>query len=500
MMIDQSGRGMRPAWLGVLGVAFAAAISSVVYLLGLRYTGAFDDDVAVTAVMTSTGDGLPELADVKFRGMLVGSVADVGIAAKGERQNVRIDLKSDVAMSIPETVTARVVPANIFGVTAIELVDNGAAPRGLREGATIRQDTSAATTQLQTTLTTLRTVLDSIQPEKLGRVLGTLADALDPAARAPGSTIERLDAWTTRVRATPGIGELLGDLGAAAAAVDASAPELVEVLEESITAARTITERRAGVIELLTSAGGAVDATNRLFAANPDAGKELVIGLDETFGALAADPDAIAVTAANLDDALGRLATVFNWGPSKQMAWVIDVSFTPFEQYTARDCPHYGTLPGPRCGTGSVPDVPVPQEFPPNLLPRRVEGAGPALPELPNPPELPAIPQAPMPGLPQMPALPQMPWLPSIPGFPQMPGLPQMPGAPQVPPIPGSRIVPGGSQENHPAVSVGPLRGVAAIAALTGGTPSAAQWLLLGPVLADGAITVSADPTAERGR
>ncbi|MEV6392771.1 MlaD family protein [Nocardia xishanensis] len=483
MMIDQSGRGLRPAWLGVIGVGFAAVISTVVYLLGLRYTGAFDDAVEVTAAMTSTGDGLPERADVKFRGMLVGSVAEVAIAAKGERQNVRLDLKHGVAPSIPESVTARVVPANIFGVTAIELVDNGAAPRGLRQGAFIRQDTSAATTQLQTTLTTLRTVLDSIQPAKLGRVLGTLADALDPAARAPGSTIERLDEWTTRVRATPGIGELLGDLGAAAAAVNESAPELAEVLGESVTAARTITERRAGVIALLTSAGGAVDATNGLFAANPDAGKELVTGLDETFGALAADPDAIAVTAANLEDALGRLATVFDWGPSKQMNWAVDVTFTPFEQYTAQDCPHYGTLPGPRCGTASVPDEPAPQNFPPNLLPRRLEAA--PLPALSLP--IPSVPQV-VPPLPQLPELP-LPALP-IPGLPRLPALPPIPGLPALP----------GPQANQPAASVGPVRGVAAIAALTGATPSAAQWLLLAPVLADGAITVSTHPIPERER
>ncbi|WP_068065018.1 MCE family protein [Nocardia xishanensis] len=144
------------------------------------------------------GGGLPERADVKFRGMLVGASRKSPFAAKGERQNVFLDLKHYVAPSIPESMTARVLPANIFGVTAIELVDNDAAPRGLRQGAVIRQDASAATTQLRTTLTTLRTVLDRIQPAKLGRVLGTLADAMDPAARAG------LDHRTSRPVGQPG--------------------------------------------------------------------------------------------------------------------------------------------------------------------------------------------------------------------------------------------------------------------------------------------------------
>ncbi|WP_280235680.1 MlaD family protein [Nocardia cyriacigeorgica] len=495
MIIDASGRGPSNRTLGLFGLTLLAAISAVIYLLGLRYTGAFDDRVEVIATLTSTGDGLPERADVKFRGMLVGSVDEVDIVAKGERQRVVIDLEPAAAEGIPVDVTARVVPANIFGVTAIELVDNGAAPRGLRPGSTIEQDTSRATTELQTTLTTLRTVLDHIQPEKLGRVLGTLADALDPGARAPGSTIERLDIWTTQVRAIPEIGDLLGDLGAATAAISASTPELIDVLAASVTSARTITERRTGVVALLTGAGTAIDATNALFARNPDAGKELVAGLDDTFGALAADPDAIAVSVANLNEALGKLAGVFHWGPSRQMSWAIDVTFTPFQQYTAADCPRYGQLSGPRCVDGSVPNSAPPQRLPPALIPRHLESAGP-------PPTTPGIP-----GLPQMPVIPGLPGIPAVPTLPFP--LPLAPGpAPAPVPVPVPVPVP-----DHPAATTGghpdarpepalsddepttppsteALRGRAAVAALVGGEPNSAQLLLLGPALTGGSVTV----------
>lgn len=532
MIIDPSGRGPSHRMLGLAGVAMLAVIATVVSLLGLRYAGAFDDRVAVVAMLTSSGDGLPERADVKFRGMLVGSVAGVEIVAKGERQRVEIDLLPEAAEDIPGNVTARVVPANIFGVTAVELVDNGAASRGLRAGTTIEQDTSRATTELQTTLTTLRTVLDHIQPEKLGRVLGTLADALDPAARVPGSTIERLDTWTTLVRAIPEIGELLGDLGAATTAISASAPELIDVLAESVTSARTITERRAGVVALLTGARGTIDATNALFARNPDAGKELVAGLDETFGALADDPDALPVSVANLNAALGKLATVFNWGPSKQMSWAIDVTFTPFQQYTAKDCPRYGEVAGPRCTDGSVPNATPVQQFPPSLVPRRLDSAGPA-PIAPGIPGVPGLPGSPgtagTPGTAGAPATPPTPGVPLIPGLPPLPfpvpgaptppppgtapgSAPAGPAAPGTPrpaattagtaesgeatpqpePAPGSPADPGAAsltQQSAPATTR-PLRGRAAVAALVGGEPNAAQLLLLGPVLAGGSLVV----------
>ncbi|MEV6066213.1 MCE family protein [Nocardia sp. NPDC052001] len=419
MYIDPSGRGLSAAWLALIGLLIAAVTTATVYLLGLRYTGAFADTVDVTARLTSTGDGLPQRADVKFRGMLVGQVGSSGIAAAGERQDVVLRIKPELAQSIPSTVTARVVPNNLFGVTAVELIDNGPSGQGLRTGATIVQDTSTVTTQLQATLTTLRTVLDAIDPIKLAHVLGSLADALDPAFRMPGSTIERLDTWTTEVRAIPGVGDLLGDLGAAASALNRSAPQLIDTLTESVTVARTLTDHRAGLVALLTSASGAVDATNDLFARNPGAGPELVGGLDQTFGALARDPDAIAASVADLNAALGKLSTVFNWGPDELMSWVMDLSFTPFQQYTARDCPRYGELAGPRCTAAAAP------------------GSG--------------------------------------------------------SPLPSGLTQPASSR-------TGGLQGAEAISALTGGNPTAAQLMLLGPILTGGSLTVTDSTPRPGGR
>ncbi|WP_062984031.1 MCE family protein [Nocardia anaemiae] len=460
MLLDPSGRGPTARQLTLAGIAMATAAALLLYLLGLRYTGYFQDKVSVVAVLTSTGDGLPTHADVKFRGMVVGSVAGVDVVARGERQNAALDLKPAVAGLVPANVTARVIPNNIFGVTAIELVDNGHATETLRAGARILEDTSEGTVRLQTTLSVLRDVLDHIQPEKLGRVLATLADALDPAARVPGSTIERLDTWLTQVHAIPGIGDLLGNLGRAVTALSVSAPELVGVLSDSVTTARTLTERRDNLVALLTNASGAVDSLNSLFARNPDAGKDLVVGLDGLFGGLARDPQAIPDTAANLNATLRRLGTAFGFGPGR-LVWKMDVSFTPFQQYTAKDCPHYGTMSGPRCGGSTVPDVAPPQEFPLQLMPQRLAAAGPA-------------PLAPTQGLP------------GIPGLPSIPGLPTIPGS----------TAPAADRSAQPNSD---LRGLDAAAAIVGGRPTTAQYLLMAPILAGGSVTVY-DTAPDEGR
>jgi phospholipid/cholesterol/gamma-HCH transport system substrate-binding protein len=523
MILDPSGRGATARQLTLAGLAMITAVALVVFLLGLRYTGRFEAKTTVTAVLTSTGDGLPARADVKFRGMVVGRVEDVAVAARGESQRAVLALQPQVAQVIPANVAARVVPANIFGVTAVELVDTSPTAATLRAGAEIPEDHSAATVQLQTALDVLRTVLNNIQPEKLGRVLSTLAAALDPSARVPGSTVERLDRWVTDVRDIDGIGDLLGNLGRAASALSVSAPDLVETLSKSVTTARTLTEQRTALVQLLTTGGHAVDTVNGLFARNPDSGKFLVSGLNGLFASLAEDPQAIPYAIATLNTALQRLQGTFTFGPKKQMVWKMDVSFTPFQQYTAKDCPHYGSMAGPRCGGASVPDTAPPQDYPPQLMPHRLDAAGPApVPATPVAPGASSVPNPPViPGLPMLPAIPGIavplapnPGVPAAgpggpggpagaPGGPEAgPGGPEAgPGGPAAGPGGAANPVEPGANAGGPGAdpaslggldpgvaSIRPagLRGADAVAALVGDNPNMAQVLLLSSVLAGG--------------
>ena len=441
-----------------------AVLILLLALLMMRYTGRFDNNMKVTAVLGTTGDGLPANADVKYRGVLVGTVDSVDVAAQGVQQRVNIEMAPDHIGGVPDTVTARVVPSNLFAITSIELVDNGpSAP--LQAGDEIAEDTSKGTIALQTTLTSLRSIADRIDPVQLGTVLGSLSAALDGRDRAPGSTIVRLDRWLTAVDAAfPDLGADLQNFAAAANGINASAPELIGVLNESIVTANTITEKRAELVTLLASAGGTVGTVNTLFARNPDSAKVAVSGMDDVFGALVTDPAAIPDTIANLNQSLRQLYTTFHWGPSQQMVWSADISFTPFKVYTRADCPRYGDLAGPSCYT--APTQNNPGVLPPELMPRRLDSAGPvpaAVTAAPDPSQL--IPQ--LPGLP-LPDLPQLPQLPP-------PGLP----APQ--PAPAQPAAAPASAD---------LRGPAAISALLGRTPNATQLMLLGAALQGGTVTI----------
>ncbi|MBF6272838.1 MULTISPECIES: MlaD family protein [Nocardia] len=495
MIIDPSGRGPTMRQLLIAGVCGIVVIAAALTLLMARYKGyILNPKVEVTANLTTTGDGLPAQADVKFRGVLVGAVKDVSVAAKGELQQVHINMKPDYISDIPANVTARVVPSNLFAVTSVELVYNGPDNASLKAGSQIAEDHSQGTIALQDTLTTVRTILNKIDPMQLGRVLSTLSYALDGSGRVPGSTVERLNNWFTQVRAAvPDPEGTLNDFSASFHALNQSAPDLMTTLSESVKTAQTIADKRSELAGLITGTSATIDKVNNLFARNPDVGKQLTSGTGDMFGALTEDPDAIPQAIANLNASVRKLSTTFHWGPQQQMIWNLGFTLTPYKPYDRSDCPRYGDMAGPSCGTAPVvSDIGPPT---PALKPRTLD-ASQGLPKLPPMPGLPAIPgvttgdtaqtaapqQAPKPGNPFA-------GTPLEGLFPQLPGLPGAPAAPAPQPAPAA--APASDGQKPTAGPIAYYTGRDAMSALLGRDPTTAEYLLLSSILRGGTLQVS---------
>ncbi|WP_131822929.1 MlaD family protein, partial [Mycobacteroides chelonae] len=111
---DYDSRSPSNRKLFVAGICLMITVVAMVALAIAKSKGQLDATVRVNAELINVGDGLPEKSDVKYRGVLVGSVADVVPATGGGPNLVRIDLKPYAAKDIPDTVTARVVPSNVF--------------------------------------------------------------------------------------------------------------------------------------------------------------------------------------------------------------------------------------------------------------------------------------------------------------------------------------------------------------------------------------------------
>ncbi|MFI6871090.1 MCE family protein [Nocardia sp. NPDC050406] len=484
MIIDPSGRGPTMRQLLIAGVCGLIVFALILGFLMARYQGYFIDKVNVTANLTTTGDGLPQNADVKFRGVLVGAVKEVSVAAKGELQEVHIEMKPEYVEGIPANVTARVVPSNLFAVTSVELVYNGADPAKahLKEGSQIEEDRSKGTIALQDTLTTVRDILSKIDPVQFGRVLGTLSYALDGSGRMPGSTVERVDRWLLAVdESIPDLGVMLNDFSDSFHALNQSAPDLMGVLADSVKTAQTISDRRAELASLITGTAGTVDKVNALFARNPDVGKEVTIGTSALFGAMSDDPGAIPQAIANLNTSIRALSSTFHWGTQQQMVWNMGLTFTPYKPYTQADCPRYGELAAPSCGT--APAESSPGVLPESLRPKALDSAA-GLPKLPVPEGFPSIPGLNAADTTQPGETPQ-------PNHP-FAGTPLEGLFPNL--VPGSTpVAPAAQPSDTVPASAGPISysGDAAITALLGRKPTIAEYMLLSSILRGGTLQVT---------
>ncbi|WP_280270528.1 MlaD family protein [Nocardia wallacei] len=343
-----------------------------------RSQGTFRDTVEVTADLVNVGDGLPEKSDVKYRGILVGLVRRVEPATRGGPNHVHIELRPDHAPGIPATVTARVVPSNVFAVPSIQLVDNGRGP-GLTAGAHIPEDRSLDTVRLQTSLTALSAIADAAGRGGSEPALGLLALA-ERASSGRGADAVRSGAELTRIAETLNRTMTLGDttstltaLSQALTALQSSAPDLLSAVHTASGPLRAAAERREQLHGMLS--GGLT--TGATVAAALENNTATLTGITARLGPVVGVLGDGSRNFLQISTSLTAQARTFNamWNAEDQSITAkIIIELTPHRAYTRADCPRYGTLEAPSCRTAPPgehtiigPDALAPPQ-PPRLI------------------------------------------------------------------------------------------------------------------------------------
>ncbi|MFI6776375.1 MlaD family protein [Nocardia sp. NPDC050412] len=376
ILFEPDGRGPSSVRLLVTGVCCAVAIATAATVMVANSRGALRKTVTVTAVMANVGDGLPAKSDVKFQGVRVGLVTAVTPAAQSGLNDVRIELDPHFASAIPGTVTARVVPSNVFAVPSVQLVYNSAAP-ALASGARIGQDRSLATVRLQTSLDQLRQIIAAVGREETDNAVGmlaTLAEATD--GRGAGiedaaSQLRDIVVELGKVVSVDAAPSTLDSLSAAMRELQSAAPDLLDTLHQAIVPLQTVAQQRAKLTALLSGGLHTLGTVGTALDNNTDKIIEITTHMSPALGALGDG----ASNFPQISISLTRMITRFNelWNPQTQrLTPRVIVQLTPNRQYTAADCPRYGELAGPNCANG--PTTPAPAEgLPPGFDPRRFQ-------------------------------------------------------------------------------------------------------------------------------
>ncbi|GAA2470499.1 MCE family protein [Streptomyces longisporus] len=252
------------------GVVFLAVLALLLSLSVAVYRQAFTPVVRIRLEADSLGNQLDPRADVKLRGLLVGEVRSVH--ADGQKATLDIALKPEYAADIPSDVRARLLPKTLFGEKYVDLVAPArSSARPIRAGDVITQDRTRVGIELQQVMNDLLPLLRTVQPGKLNATLSAFATALEGRGDRIGDNLTRVEDYLHRLNPhLPSLTEDFARLADVAQVYGDAAPDLMEILRNTVTTSRTLVAERDRLASALTTTAGAAGTAQDFLDENGD--------------------------------------------------------------------------------------------------------------------------------------------------------------------------------------------------------------------------------------
>jgi phospholipid/cholesterol/gamma-HCH transport system substrate-binding protein len=354
--------------LKALGIVFLCLLLAGVWLTYGVFTQRFTHFDEVTLDAPTIGLQMPERADVKIRGVIVGEV--LGFSATDEGATVRLGIFPSQLHSIPSNVTGAIVPKTLFGEKYVSLVvpDDRPAPTSLRPGATIPH--TRVPVEVQKVLADLYPLLRTVQPADINLTLNAISTALEGRGDELGRDVVTVDHYLKRIN--PQIPQIVDDLRLTTRVSNTYAdvtPEVAQILRNTIKTTGTLQDRHQQLQSLFTDVSSFSDTAHDFLRDNGDN----IIRLGQV-----SRPQAqmLARYAPEYPCLLGGLV---NAGKREAVAFrgftlhiVLETIPHQPRGYTPADQPVYGDRHGPNCLR--LPDPPYSQSHPVRHQPNFADG------------------------------------------------------------------------------------------------------------------------------
>ncbi|RYB93481.1 MCE family protein [Nocardioides oleivorans] len=351
-----------------LGIVFLVLILAAVWATYGVFTKKFSTYDEVTVHASRIGLQLPQRADVKIRGVIVGEV--LGFEPTAEGADITLGLYPDRTAQIPDDVTASILPKTLFGEKFVSLVipDGGSRARPIAAGDVIER--TQLSIEVEAVLSDLYPLLRAVQPADLNNTLNAVATALEGRGEQLGESIETLDGYLTRFN--PELPGLVEDLRLTASVSDTYAdvlPEVATILRNTITTTTTL-EDREDKLEALFNDVSRFAAVAERFSRNN--GDNLVRLADLSASQL----EVLARYAPGYPCLLGGLVNIGKLQAEAFRGFTLHIVLETLPNqprgYTAADVPVYGDKRGYYCGR--LPSPPWSQSNPVTHQPDFVDG------------------------------------------------------------------------------------------------------------------------------
>lgn len=258
----------RSGTLKVLGAAFIALMLFFLWVTWAFFTKAFVDYDAVTLKTTTTGVNLPQNADVKLRGMIVGEVREV--EPDGDGVKLLLAMNPKLIKDIPRGVTAQLIPKTLFGEKYVALIPpEQESGESLQAGDTITK--ADVPIEVETLLNDLYPLLDAVDPASLSYTLSAVSTALEGRGEQLGKTLVQTNSYLQKTN--PDVPQLIDDLTKLGTVSDGYAdamPELGRLLRNSVVTGNTIVAKKSQLTAFFDEATGLSDTLTTFTKDNGD--------------------------------------------------------------------------------------------------------------------------------------------------------------------------------------------------------------------------------------
>lgn len=343
----------------LLGVVFIGLLALGLWLVNAVFTQKFVSFDEVTLRADTVGLQLPDRADVKVRGVIVGQVIDATTGTDGATLTLGIDPKK--IDQIPGNVTASLLPKTLFGEKYVSL-DIPDKPSGrLQAGAHI--GTTELPVEVERVLNDIYPLLRTVQPAELNYTLNALATALEGRGEEIGENIETLNAYLTKLN--PQVPALMDDLRLLSTVSSTYAdvmPQIAQTLRNTVKTGGTLVEKEDELQRFLQDTRGFSDTARGFLDAN---GKNII-----RLGQLAAPTTRLlneySPTTTCLLRGIVRQAPMLG-STFRGFVFHINLRTMPHQPrpYDERDVPVLGAKNPPNCA--GLPNPPVPYPPLPNM-------------------------------------------------------------------------------------------------------------------------------------
>jgi len=254
--------------LKALGLLFLALLLAGVWLTYGVFTQKFTHFDEVTLDAPTIGLQMPERADVKIRGVIVGEV--LGFSATDEGAQVRLGIYPSQMHTIPRNVTGAIVPKTLFGEKYVSLVvPADPSPESLRPGQTITR--TNVPVEVQKVLADLFPLLRTVQPADLNLTLNAISTALEGRGEALGRDLVTVDRYLKRVN--PQLPQIIEDLRLTTKVSNTYAdvmPSIAQILDNTITTTGTLEDRHRQLRALFANVSSFSDTAHDFLKQNGD--------------------------------------------------------------------------------------------------------------------------------------------------------------------------------------------------------------------------------------